>query len=341
MQSAFLVVNDAGEICAVNTVTEMLLNASASYLVGRTLDMIIDVPASYHATDDSAFTAFDIELVQKRGGRLRVDFYANSFADRPGWRLIVINPTTTHMGQQHERRSGARVAIGAAAMLAHEIKNPLSGIRGAAQLLDKRVAPEDGVMTRLIRNEVDRITALIDQMEGFTDTRPVALGADNIHEIIDHARRVAQNGFGARLKISEIYDPSLPNVRVNRDSMIQILLNLLKNAAESAQGDQDRSVQLITRYRHGVSVATGELGQMISLPIELCVIDDGPGAPQDIVNTLFDPFISSKKTGRGLGLALVDKLMRDMGGIIQYAREGDPEMTVFRLLLPRAEWPGS
>ncbi len=341
LHTALLVINDRGEICDANAATEMLLNVSAANIVGRKLGDVLTLPSTYLISDETVFTEFDVELNSRRGGRFRADFHASPFPERTGWRLISLSPGAgaQHMGHRLEQRSGARAAISAAAMLAHEIKNPLSGIRGAAQLLDKRVAAEDVVMTKLIRTEVDRITALIDQMEGFTDTRSVVFSADNIHEIIDHAKRVAQSGFGAQLRINEVYDPSLPPVRVHRDSMIQILLNLLKNAAETVDSNNIRSVTLTTRYRHGVSITFGDEGARRALPIELCVIDDGPGAPLDIADSLFDPFISSKKAGRGLGLALVDKLVRDMGGIIQYAREGAPEMTVFRLFLPRAEQP--
>jgi two-component system, NtrC family, nitrogen regulation sensor histidine kinase GlnL len=221
-------------------------------------------------------------------------------------------------------------------MLAHEIKNPLSGIRGAAQLLESHVDDDDRRMTVLIRTEVDRITALVDQMEGFTDTRAIAPTPDNIHEIIDHARSVVGAGLGNDVHIDVEYDPSLPPVLVNRDAMIQVLINLIKNAAETGETGRVRTIRLTTAYRHGVSVSSAKGQQKVSLPIEVCVIDDGPGAPPEIAEDLFEPFVSSKKSGRGLGLALVDKLMRDMGGIIQYERAERPEMTIFRLLLPRA-----
>jgi two-component system, NtrC family, nitrogen regulation sensor histidine kinase GlnL len=235
-----------------------------------------------------------------------------------------------------DQGGSSRAAIAIAATLAHEIKNPLSGIRGAAQLLEGAVEGNDVSLTRLIRTEVDRIAALIDRMEGFTDTRPIELAGHNIHAIVDHARSVAQQGFGAHLSIVEEYDPSLPPVLAHGDSLIQVVINLLKNAAETAVPGETRSVTLSTRYRHGVMLSSPDHDRRLPLPIELCVIDDGPGAPPDMVEQLFDPFISSKRSGQGLGLALADKLIRDMGGLIQYGREGNPPRTTFRLLLQRA-----
>jgi two-component system, NtrC family, nitrogen regulation sensor histidine kinase GlnL len=339
LHTALIVIDPAGRIARANAAAEMILNESASHLVGCQFDDVVKIPPSYLPSDGSVLAAFDIDIATRKGGRFRGDFHANPLTDYLDWHIISLNQVAgvQHRSQRLERRSGARTAIGVAAMLAHEIKNPLSGIRGAAQLLDQRISGEDVAMTKLIRTEVDRIAALIDQMQGFTDTRPMAFTADNIHQMIDHARSVAQSGFGAQIEIIEVYDPSLPMVRIHRDSMIQILLNLLKNAAETSEKEQKRIIKLTTRYRHGVSVATNDGKNRLVLPIELCVIDDGPGVPAELAESLFEPFVSSKRAGRGLGLALVDKLVRDMGGIIQYAREGRPEMTVFRILLPRAD----
>jgi two-component system, NtrC family, nitrogen regulation sensor histidine kinase GlnL len=339
LHTALIVINRSGLVMRANAAAEVLLNESASHLIGNRLVDVIRIPEAYLPVNGSVLAAFDVDIATRKGGQFRGDYHANPLSDYDGWYIISLNQVAgvQHRNQQLERRSGSRTAIGVAAMLAHEIKNPLSGIRGAAQLLDQSISAEDAVMTKLIRTEVDRIAALIDQMQGFTDTRPIDFTADNIHQMIDHARNVAQSGFGAHIAIVEIYDPSLPMVRVHRDSMIQILLNLLKNAAETSEDGGMRTIKLTTRYRHGVSVATNDGAKRMALPIELCVIDDGPGVPADLVENLFEPFVSSKRAGRGLGLALVDKLVRDMGGIIQYAREGWPEMTVFRILLPRAD----
>jgi two-component system, NtrC family, nitrogen regulation sensor histidine kinase GlnL len=335
---ALLVVDDDGVIHSVNASSEQLFNTSANALKGKPLLSFIDLPASFRDSEGGPFAAYDVEMAAKRVGVIRGDLHATPLVDHPGWQVITIaHAREKNHGARLEQRGSSRAAIAIAAMLAHEIKNPLSGIRGAAQLLDGRVAEADAPMTKLIRTEVDRVAALIDRMEGFTDTRPITLGAQNIHAIIDHSRRVAEQGFGARLNITEEYDPSLPPVLAHEDSLIQVIINLLKNAAETAEDNEIRNIFLMTRYRHGVAVTSESGRRRMPLPIELCVIDDGPGAPPELADQLFDPFISSKRKGQGLGLALADKLVRDMGGIIQYTREGNPPRTVFRLLLQRAE----
>jgi two-component system nitrogen regulation sensor histidine kinase GlnL len=244
-------------------------------------------------------------------------------------------PASHRLASGADRTAGARAAIGAAAMLAHEIKNPLSGIRGAAQLL--RGGNEgDAALTQLITDEVDRIAALIDRMQDFTDTRPLRIGATNIYPLLTHVRRVATNGFAREILFEERFDPSLPPVLIDSDAFQQVMLNLLKNAAEALGDTPEPRITLATAYRHGMSVSVGPGRARQPLPIEILVIDNGPGAPADIAEHLFEPFVSGKPEGKGLGLPLVEKLVRDMRGIVQYSRSGDPEETVFRILLPRA-----
>jgi two-component system, NtrC family, nitrogen regulation sensor histidine kinase GlnL len=335
---AILTLDEEGLIRSANASAEQLFNTSANALTGKAFASIVELPVSFAESDDGPFAAFDAEMLARRVGTIRGDIHATPLIDHPGWKLITISHARDkNHGARLEQRGSSRAAIAIAAMLAHEIKNPLSGIRGAAQLLEGRVAVEDEPMTRLIQTEVDRVAALIDRMQGFTDTRPVPLEPQNIHAIIDHSRRVAEQGFGDRLVIAEEYDPSLPPVLAHEDSLIQVVINLLKNAAETAENEERRHVLLMTRYRHGIAVASHSGRRRMPLPIELCVIDDGPGAPAELADQLFDPFISSKRKGQGLGLALADKLVRDMGGIIQYAREGQPPRTIFRILLQRAE----
>lgn len=338
-----LVVDPGGIVREANAAAESLLNLSRAAIVGREAEALIG-EALTALPSDAPFAAYDVEVPLPAGRCQRLDLSVAPLAERPGWRVAMLHGRApAHLAGRRGDR-GALAAVGAAAMLAHEIKNPLSGIRGAAQLLESGGDEESRALTRLIRDEVDRVAALIDRMEGFTDTRPLALSPQNIHAILGHARDVALNGFARGLEISELYDPSLPPVLGNRDALVQIVLNLLKNAAEAMTGQVGAGqvgggIVLRTAYRHGVSVRLGEGDARRALPIELCVIDAGPGAPAAIAEHLFDPFVTSKRGAAGaggLGLALVDKLVADQGGMVEYAREGMPPRTVFRLLLPRA-----
>ncbi len=335
---AMVVVDAGGCIASVNGAAEVMLNASASHLRHKPLGiaMRLPQPCLKALREESAFAAYDCAVETGRGVRLQIDFHVAPLPDHPGWRVVTLNAgaSAQSIGQGFDRRIASRSAVGAAAMLAHEIKNPLSGIRGAAQLLDAHVGDDGLGLTKLIRDEVDRVTALIDRMEDFTDQRPRERSSENIYAILEHARAAATAGFGDRIDIEDAYDPSLPSVLVNRDAMVQVLINLIKNAAEAVPQGRRGTVLLATRYRHGVSI--GAAGGRRSLPVEIAVIDDGPGPPDELIDHLFEPFVSSKASGRGLGLALVDKLVRDSGGMIRFAREGEPPRSVFRLLLPRA-----
>jgi two-component system nitrogen regulation sensor histidine kinase GlnL len=337
---AVLLIGPDGRIAQANPACELMLNHSESAMVGQPCDAVLLPPEGYaERRDGHGFSAFDIEIEAVRGPRLRVDFVESPIADRPGWRIVTLHhaPHARRVAQGADRTAGARAAVGAAAMLAHEIKNPLSGIRGAAQLLAS--SGEDRELTGLITTEVDRIVALIDRMEDFTDTRPLKLAPTNVYPLLDHARKVALAGFARGMVIEERFDPSLPPVMIDPDAFQQVMLNLLKNAAEALGGLAQPRITLATAYRHGMSMSTGPGRPRQPLPIEILVIDNGPGAPEDIAEHLFEPFVSGKPEGKGLGLPLVEKLVRDQGGIIQYAREQDRErehVTVFRILLPRA-----
>lgn len=333
---AVLLVDPEDRVVRANAECELLLNRSERAMVGRPVQAVLALPREAEDRAGRGFAAFDTEIETRNSGRIRVDLAQVELADHPGWRAITLHnaASSRRLGHSADRAAAARSAVGAAAMLAHEIKNPLSSIRGAAQLIADGAAPEE--LTRLVIAEVDRIAALIDRMEDFTDTRPVALEPLNIYPLLAHARSVALAGFARDVVIEERFDPSLPAALANRDALLQVLLNLLKNAATALGPRGERRIILATSFRHGMAVAPAPGRPRLPLPIEICVIDSGPGAPEDIAEHLFDPFVSSRPEGKGLGLALVDKLIRDMGGIIQYSREGSPHMTVFRILLPRA-----
>ena len=333
---AVLVIDPAAHVAHANAEAEALLNLSERAMLGHPLATVLTPPGGQDAREERSFAMFDTEIALARGGVLRVDYIESGIADHRGWRIVTLHhaASSRRLGHSADRASAARAATGAAAMLAHEIRNPLSGIRGAAQLLSGGAGAAE--LTTLITTEVDRIAALIDRMQDFTDTRPLTLTAENIYPLLDHARRVALAGFARDVRIEERFDPSLPPALIDRNATLQIVLNLLKNASEAVRGQGDARIVLATAYRHGMAVAPAPGRPRTPLPIELCVIDNGPGAPADIADHLFDPFVSGNPEGQGLGLALVDKLVRDMRGIVQYAREGTPPMTVFRVLLPRA-----
>ena len=282
----------------------------------------------------SAFNSYRVELsLGKSGADQLVDIFVTPLPELQDGLVIMLQERslTEKMERQLNHRSGARSVAAMASMLAHEIKNPLSGIRGAAQLLETDANDSDRALTRLICEETDRIVKLVDRMSAFSDGRPVELESVNIHAVIDHVKKVAQAGFARHIRFHENYDPSLPPVLGNRDQLIQMFLNLVKNAAE-AIGEEDGDIELTTAFRPGVRMQIPGSKAPVSLPLEFCVRDNGSGVPEEVMPYLFDPFITTKATGTGLGLALVAKIIGDHGGTIEC--ESLMRRTTFRVLMP-------
>ena len=247
--------------------------------------------------------------------------------------LLTLHPNGGNVARRTVDIHGLRSIGGLGRMLAHEIKNPLAGIRGAAQLLKQGVRAEDAALAELIVEETERIRRLVDRVEELGWDHPVAGVPVNIHAVLDRVKALAANGPADGLVLRDAYDPSLPPTSGDEDQLIQIFLNLVKNAAEAAhaRGDGRGEILVSTAYRHGLRVRT-EDGKTKAVPLEVRIQDNGPGVPPRLRDQLFEPFVSSKSNGTGLGLALVAKLVAAHGGLVDF--ESEPGRTQFRVLLP-------
>jgi len=335
---ATLVVAPNNHIVDANVRAETLLNMARSAIVGSDIARTIRMAERGARFDiwhsNKPIAAYDVKVHAGRTAEMEVDLMIAPIIDHEGWRVVSIHAQSQAKIGHRATAGGARSAMGAAAILAHEIKNPLSGIRGAAQLLESGNGGRDAVLTQLICNEVDRIAALIDRMQDFTTDRRLECHPGNIYPLIDRAANIAAAGFARNIKIIKRYDPSLPFAVINDDALVQVMINLLKNAAEALEHSEKPVIRVETAFRHGVSVVVDDGKGSAVLPIEILIIDNGPGVPDHILDHLFNPFVTDKRDGQGLGLALVDKLVRDMNGFVQYSRDQEAGESTFRILLP-------
>ncbi len=339
MPVAVLLLTPDNHVAEVNPRGEILLNMARSAIVGSEIARIIRVDQINPGFDlwhsDKPLAVYDIVLHAGRTVSLKADIMIAPMGEHEGWRVVTIHSQSLAQKIGGRRTAGGtRSAMGAAAILAHEIKNPLSGIRGAAQLIENSDDGRNSSLTGLICNEVDRIAALIDRMQDFTTERTLDCTPTNIYPVLDQAIEIASTGFASGIRLVRHYDPSLPKALCHADTLAQVIINLLKNASEALSATPDPQIRIETAFRHGVSVMLGEGKGNAVLPIEIAVIDNGPGVPAAIQDDLFNPFISSKRGGQGLGLALVDKLIRDMNGFVEYARDKQAGESIFRIMLP-------
>jgi two-component system nitrogen regulation sensor histidine kinase GlnL len=322
-----------------NPAAESFLNLSSRALCGALvwdkvmIDAALAAPFARARAHATSLFVNDIDVGSGERAPMQCNIQFAPLQGSDGAMLMMISPReiASRMNQNVHTGKAAKSAIGMAEMLAHEIKNPLAGITGAAQLLSMGLTPEDQELTDLIVEESHRIVKLLEQVEQFGNLRPPNLRPVNIHDVLDRARQSASVGFGAHMMFIEDYDPSLPQALADADQLLQVFLNLLKNASEA--GSAGGSIRLHTFYDPSLRLRQLD-GSKARLPLQIEVIDDGPGLPGDIAPDIFEPFVSGRENGTGLGLALVSKLIGDGGGWISV--DSVPGRTVFRVSLPVA-----
>ena len=337
MPVAVLALGGSGRIEFANPAAEQLLGAGSAHLARHRLGELLP--------PDSPLVAL-VELAARGGGGVReygvalsgprlperlVDVHVTPLGDDKGGLLVcLVERSMAHLIDRHlNHRSAARSVVGMAAVLAHEVKNPLSGIRGAAQLIERSVGGSERELAQMICEETDRIRELVERVDVFSDDRPPAGERVNIHRVLEHVRRLQQGA--AEVRFVERYDPSLPKVWGNRDQLVQVFLNLVKNAVEAAP-ERGGEIVLSTRYRFGFKLAASGGGKALDLPIVASVEDNGRGIPEDLRDTLFEPFVTTRHNGTGLGLALVASIVENHSGVVEFeTRSG---RTVFRVRLP-------
>ena len=339
LNAAVLTVDRTGAVAYFNPAAEGLLNIGAPQALGQPLDRILPADHPLFGMIETVrdqgvnLTEYEVSIETPRVKLPVVIAQVSSISEDAGTVAVtLVAMTLAREIDRHLAHRGAARSVGAmAAMLAHEIKNPLAGIRGAAQLIEANVDASDRELAALIREEADRVTALVNRMEAFAGPDGLERKPVNIHEVLNRARRVSETGFASKIAFVEEYDPSLPPVPGDYDRLVQVFLNLVKNAAEACP-EEGGEIVLRTVYRHGERLAVSGSGRRVHLPLEVSVQDNGGGIPEELHRTLFDPFVTGKQGGQGLGLALVAKVVDEHAGAVAF--ESEPRRTVFRVLLP-------
>jgi two-component system nitrogen regulation sensor histidine kinase GlnL len=336
---AVVLLGPGQRISWANPAAEQFFGQSLRRLATMRLDEVLDFDeprlTERLADSEAPVSARDVGVTVRGHGARRLDVTITPTGDEPGWVLVTLHDSTTSESLGEDSSAGENAVLRAPEILAHEIKNPLAGIRGAAQLLARKVGEKDLALTRLIADEVDRIAKLIDQMQTLSSRTVEPVAPCNLHEAVRRASAILTAG-GKGAKIEEEFDPSLPAVLGNSDGLVQVLINLLSNAREACRDVAKPRIAVRTRFASGLQLHSPAKGKPVRLPIELRVSDNGLGIDPAMRDHIFEPFVTTKKSGQGLGLALVRKLVRDMNGRISHDRDDAGGWTHFRIHLPLA-----
>ena len=339
---AMLLIDDKNCIVECNSAAENMLGRSVNRLMGQPVDAMVTMEdprvSARFSQQDAALVARDVGLMVQ-GQEQRVNLTLSPINAHPGWRVMTLSDAGRDDATKDDQ--GRVASMGAPSILAHEIKNPLAAIRGAAQLVERKLPDENRSLARMIRDEVDRIARLIDRMQRLGSTTPEPAEPSNLHEAIRAAIGTVRAASAVDVDIIEEFDPSIPQVLVNRDALEQVFINLISNARDAAANHQQPCVWVRTRFVSGLAFSAIRFGKAVKLPIEISVSDNGDGIPAELRNHVFEPFVTSKKSGQGLGLALVRKLLGDMEGRISHERDMRAGKTHFRIHLPIAAQTGA
>lgn len=337
---ALLLLDENALIVEANHAAENMLGRSAKRLIGlHLLEVVgpVDPRVEARIGDvDAALVARDIRIMTSEREK-RVNLTVSPLVSHPGWRVVTFSEVGhEETGSDDELGS----SLGAPSILAHEIKNPLAAIRGAGQLAERKLQPQDKKLARMITHEVDRIARLIDRMQQLGARNPEAAEECNPHEAIRSAIATVRAAEGTKeeqtTQFIEEFDPSIPPAWVNRDALEQVLINLISNARDAVGDAAHGMITVQTRFISGLAFSAIRFGRAVRLPIEITISDNGPGIDPAMRDRVFEPFVSTKQSGQGLGLALVRKLVRDMNGSISHDRDTAAGLTHFRLHLPLA-----
>ncbi|MEQ1810773.1 MAG: ATP-binding protein [Terricaulis sp.] len=321
---------DAGErIRFVNAAAAELLAGVGRGLLGRRLDEIFGADAPIIAlvrrtlAGASGVAEADVALVGPGFALGHASVAAAPVGENGYIALVLTRPPRA-------RAAPAAAASSAARTLAHEVRNPLAGIRAAAQLISRADDPDSAALAKLIVDEVDRVRRLTDRIDPLGAVDAPRFDRFNIHEALDRVRKLIGSS-APDVMIRERYDPSLPQVRGDLDQLIQALLNIAKNAAEAVADQDYGEIAISTSYRSGVKFRSAASGAARA-QLEVQIIDNGPGLHSDVADRLFEAFATTKRDGMGLGLTVAADIIARHDGRIEV--ESQPGRTAFKILLP-------